>query len=132
MRYLLDTNVCISLMRNEPAAVARILAASPEDCAISTVTSYELYTGVEKCSDPARERAKVETFFRIVHTLPFDAAAAREAARIRVELESQGCPIGPHDLLLAGHAVAAGLTFVTANTAEFSRVAGLTVENWRK
>jgi tRNA(fMet)-specific endonuclease VapC len=100
MRYLLDTNTCISLMRNEPAFVARMSAASPEDCAVSTVTTYELYTGVEKCSDPDRERAKVGTLLGTVHTLPFDTAAATEAAQIRAELESQGCPIGPYDVLL--------------------------------
>jgi len=132
MRYLLDTNTCISAMRNEPAVVARMLATSPGDCAISTITSYELYTGVEKCSDPSREVAKVGTLLRTVHTLPFDSAAAQEAARTRAKLESQGFPIGPYDILLAGHALAAGLILVTANTAEFSRVAGLVVENWRQ
>lgn len=132
MRYLLDTNTCISVMRNEPPVVARMSATSPGDCAISTITSYELYTGVAKCSDPRREGAKVATLLRTVHALPFDSAAAKEAARIRAELESQGCPIGPYDVLLAGHAVAAGLILVSANTAEFSRVAGLVVENWSK
>ena len=130
MRYLLDTNICISLMRNDPAVVERISALSPGDCAISTITSYELHTGVEKCSDPGRERAKVATLLRTVHTLPFDAAAARESARIRAALESQGQPIGPYDVLLAGHAIAAGLVLVSANTSEFGRVVGLTLENW--
>ena len=132
MRYLLDTNVCIGAMRNTPVIVARMSALSPGDCAISTITSYELYTGVEKCSDPGREGAKVATLLKTVHTLPFDSAAAKEAARMRAELESQGCPIGPYDVLLAGHALAAGLILVSANTAEFSRVAGLAVENWSK
>ena len=72
------------------------------------------------------------TLLKTIRTLPFDSAAAREAARIRAELESQGCPIGPYDVLLAGHALAAGLILVSANTAEFSRVAGLAVENWRR
>ena len=129
MRYLLDTNTCISVMRNEPMVVARMSAASPGDCAISTITSYELYTGVEKCSDPSREAEKVGILLKTVHTLPFDAAAAHEAARNRVRLESQGSPIDPYDLLLAGHAIAAGLILVTANTAEFNRVVGLAVEN---
>jgi tRNA(fMet)-specific endonuclease VapC len=132
MRYLLDTNTCISVMRNEPACLARMSAASPEDCAISTVTTYELYTGVEKCSNPSREGAKVTTLVRTVHTLPFDSAAAREAARIRAVLESQGRQIGPYDVLLAGHAIAAGLILVSANTAEFNRVVGLVLENWTK
>ncbi len=132
MRYLLDTNTCISVMRNESVLVTRMSAVSPGDCAISTITSYELYTGVEKCSDPGREGAKVATLLKIVHTLPFDSAAAREAARIRAVLESEGRPIGPYDVLLAGHALAAGLILVSANRAEFSRVAGLALENWTK
>ena len=132
MRYLLDTNTCISAMKNEPALVARMSAVSPGECAISTITSYELYTGVEKCSDPRRESAKVATLLTTVQTLPFDTAAARQAAQIRADLEFRGCPIGPYDVLLAGHALAAGLVLISANTAEFSRVAGLAVENWTK
>jgi tRNA(fMet)-specific endonuclease VapC len=130
MRYLFDTNTCISLMRNEPAVIARIGKVSPEDCAISTITSYELYTGVEKCSDRGREGAKVRVLLTTVHTLPFDTAAAKEGAKIRAELESQGRMIGPYDVLLAGHAVAAGLILVTANTAEFGRVTDLRIEDF--
>jgi tRNA(fMet)-specific endonuclease VapC len=69
---------------------------------------------------------------RALHTLPFDTAAAQAAARSRTKLESEGATIGPYDVLLAGHALAAGLILVTANTAEFNRVAGLAVENWRQ
>lgn len=132
MPYLLDTNTCIDALRNEPRTVARMSSASPGDCAISTITSYELYTGVEKCSDPAREAAKIGTLLSTVQVLPFDAAAAREAARRRAELESRGLTIGPYDILLAGHALGAGLILVTANTAEFARLAGLAIENWRE
>ena len=132
MRYLLDTNTCIGAMRNDPMIVGRMSALSPGDCAISAITGYELYTGVEKCSDPARERAKVEVLLGTVNTLPFDAAAAREAARIRATLESQGLSIGPYDVLLAGHAIAADLVIVTDNTGEFRRAPGLTIENWRR
>ena len=130
MRYLFDTNTCISLMRNDSTVVARMAAVSPEDCAISTITSYELYTGVQKCSDPSQEAEKVKILLGTVHTLPFDVAAAKEAARIRAELESQGCSIGPYDLLLAGHSLSAGLTIVTANTSEFGRVRDLKIENF--
>ena len=130
MRYLLDTNTCIGAMRNDPAVIVRMSAVLPGDCAISTITSYELYTGVEKCSDPAREHAKVDLLLGTVHTLPFDSESAKEAARIRAVLESQGRPIGPYDTLLAGHAITAGLVLVSANTAEFARVAGLILESW--
>jgi tRNA(fMet)-specific endonuclease VapC len=130
MRYLFDTNTCISLMRNEPAVIARVRSISPEDCALSTITGYELYTGVEKCSDRGRESAKVKALLTTVHTLPFDTAAAREGARIRAELESQRWMIGPYDVLLAGHAIAAGLILVTANASEFSRVRDLRIEDF--
>src|SRR5438105_355733 len=104
---------------------------SPADCAISTITSYELFTGIEKCADPAKELSKVDLLLATVHQLTFDAGAAREAGRIRAWLESQGRMIGPYDILLAGHALSAGLTLVTANTGEFSRVPALSLENWQ-
>jgi tRNA(fMet)-specific endonuclease VapC len=130
MRYLLDTNTCIAAMRNHPMVLQRLTAVSPGDCAISTITSYELFTGVEKSAQPAKERAKVDLLIQTLHELPFDASAAMEAAQIRALLESQGQPIGPYDTLLAGQAMAASLVLVTANVKEFSRVPGLTVENW--
>ena len=129
--YLLDTNTCIAVMRNHPVAAQRMRAVAPGDCAISTVAAYELYTGVEKCANPARERTKVELLLTMVWELPFDADAAREAAKVRALLESQGQPIGPYDVLLAGQALAQSLILVTDNTREFSRVPGLTLENWK-
>jgi tRNA(fMet)-specific endonuclease VapC len=86
---------------------------------------------VAKCAEPVKERAKVDLLLAVVSELPFDADAARAAARIRAALESQGQMIGPYDVLLAGHAITAGLTLVTDNTAEFTRVSGLRVENWK-
>ncbi len=129
-RYLLDTNTCIAVMRNHPSAVQRMAHVSPGECAISAITGYELFTGVEKCANPVHERAKVDLLIATIHYLPFEAAAANEAARIRAFLESRDQPIGPYDVLLAGHARAGGLTMVTANTGEFGRVPGLSIENW--
>jgi tRNA(fMet)-specific endonuclease VapC len=105
-------------------------AVAPGDCAISSVTAYELHTGVEKCANPAQERSKVELLLTTVWEMPFDPDAARESARVRALLESQGQPIGPYDILLAGQALAHSLILVTDNTREFSRVPGLTLENW--
>ena len=130
MRYLLDTNTCIGVMRSHPRVVARLSAVGPADCAVSTITSYELHTGVAKCAAPATEQAKVELLLKTVRELSFDPAAAREAGRIRALLESQGQMIGPYDVLLAAHAVSASLTLVTANSGEFQRVPGLNIENW--
>ena len=131
MQYLLDTNTCISAMRSHPNVVKRMSATAPRDCVVSTITSYELHTGVAKCAAPAKEQAKVGLLLKTVVELPFDQAAAREAGRIRGLLETQGQMIGPYDVLLAGHALATGLTLITANTGEFRRVPGLTVENWQ-
>ena len=130
MQYLLDTNACIAVMRKAPLAVQRMSAVAPDDCGISTITSYELYTGIEKCSNPIKERAKFDLLLQTVHEFSFDTAAASEAARIRALLEAQGQPIGPYDVLLAGHALALSLILVTANEREFSRVPGLSTENW--
>lgn len=130
MRYLLDTNTCIAIMRGRPATLHRLAATTPADCAVSTITRYELITGVEKCAQPAAERAKVELLLKTMVELPFDAAAAEEAGKLRALLEAQGQPIGPYDVLLAGQALAASLTLASANTKEFSRVPGLVLENW--
>jgi tRNA(fMet)-specific endonuclease VapC len=130
-RYLLDTNTCIAVMRSHPTAVRRMAAVPPGECAISTVTGYELYTGVEKCSQTAKERAKVDLLLRTVHQMAFELGAAKEAVRVRALLESQGQPIGPYDVLLAGQALADSWILVTANTREFSRVPGLTLEDWQ-
>jgi tRNA(fMet)-specific endonuclease VapC len=131
MQYLLDTNTCIAAMRQHPNVVRKMAAVAPGDCAVSTITGYELWTGVEKCANPAQERIKVQLLLATVHELPFDAAAATQAAQVRAALERQGQPIGPYDTLLAGHALACKLVLVTANTNEFSRVPGLMIENWQ-
>lgn len=132
MRYLLDTNACIEAMRGDAAVVRALSAHPPADLGVSSGTCYELFAGVEKCANRARERAKVEKLLATVGQFPFDLAAASLAARIRADLEARGEMIGPYDVLLAGHAISLGLTLVTANTREFSRVVGLPVENWKR
>ena len=131
MRYLLDSNTCIQAIRGTATVIKAVAARSPDDIAVSSITCYELYTGVEKCANPTRERAKVELFFNPLHQLVFDLSAALEAARIRATLESRGEMIGPYDVLIAGHARALGLVLVTANTKEFVRVPGLAIEDWQ-
>ncbi len=130
MRYLLDTNTCIKAMRGATSVVSAMSSCVPSDLCISSITAYELFTGVEKCADATRERKKVDTFVRLVRPILFDMAAAMQAGRIRAELESRGEMIGPYDVLIAAHALALGLTLITDNTQEFQRVAGLTIENW--
>ncbi len=130
MKILLDTNTCIALMKGHERAVQRLSALQPADCAMSTVTSYELFTGVFNCQDPNRERQKVLRLMAMVRVLPFDDAAAIKAAEVRAHLESIGKVSGPYDMLLAGHALSRQLRVATNNVGEFSRIPGLSVEDW--
>ena len=95
MRYLLDTNTCIAAMRMQALVVQRMSGTSPNDCGISTVTSYELFVGIEKCADPIRERAKVKLLLATVSELPFDESAAGHAANIRRNWNGRVCPSVP-------------------------------------
>lgn len=130
MKVLLDTNTCIALMKGNEKATQRLMSLKPSDCAVSTVTSYELFTGVFKCQNPARERQKVLRLLAVLRVLPFDEAAATKAAEIRAHLESTGKVCGPYDMLLAGHALSRQLRIATGNVGEFSRVPHLSVEDW--
>jgi tRNA(fMet)-specific endonuclease VapC len=95
VKYLLDTNTCIAAMRSHPQVVGRMALVLPDDLAISTITSYELFTGIAKCANPVKEQVKVEKLLQLVGEVPFDTSAATEAARIRAALEMQGKTIGP-------------------------------------
>ena len=130
MIYLLDTDTCIAVLRQKAAALARLEALSPDDCGISSITAFELFAGAEKSRNPQTERAKLERFFSVVDVLEFEETAATQAAIVRATLEKAGTPIGPYDLLIAGHALCLGVTLVTGNTDEFQRVAGLRIETW--
>src|SRR5215210_7206749 len=128
---MLDTNICIYLRRRRPIQVAhRIASLEREEAVISAITYGELYYGAEKHAD--RERL-VEGLMRLIELLPVQAVPAPAAAvygQIPAGLERRGEVIGTHDLWIAAHALAAGLTLVTNNEREFRRVPGLSVENW--
>lgn len=130
MTYLLDTNVCISAMRGNAKVIQGLAAHSPEDCAVSMVSVFELFAGVFRCNDPEREGQKVSTFLKPFHLLPFDWDSAMKTAEIRFQLEKTGTKIGPYDLQLSGQALSLDLTLVTHNTREFKRVNGLRLEDW--
>ena len=131
VRYLLDMKVCIQAMRGTGSVVRTMSSKSPAELAVSSVTSYELYTGAEKYTSPDAEREKIEQFLSVLIQLDFNLAAAKESARIRSELEARGEMIGPYDVLIAGHAVSLTLILVSDNASEFSRVTGLALENWK-
>ena len=130
MIYLLDTNVCIAAMRGNSKVMQRLAARSPEDCAVSMVSVFELFAGVFRCNDPEGERKKVSNFLKPFHLLPFDWDSALKTAEIRFQLEKAGNRIGPYDLQLSGQALSLDLTLVTHNTREFKRVTGLRFEDW--
>lgn len=104
---------------------------SPEHCAISTVSVYELWTGANRCKNPKREWAKIEKLLTTIHVLPFDRQEAHSAADIRAHLEKKGLGIGPYDVLIAAQALVHELLLVTSNEREFSRISHLELSNWR-
>lgn len=128
---LLDTNVIVHYLKGDPAIVARIHGASRRELAIPAIVVYELEYGTLRSKLPARRRRELEAGLERIQHVPFDSAAAMAAASIRIELEKQGSTIGPLDILIAGTAVSRGAALVTNNAAEFSRVPGLRVLDWR-
>lgn len=132
IRFLLDTNVCIDLLRGKGEDILRHLGRHDlGEIGISAITFAELQHGVHKSSDPARNMQAVAQFCAAFDIQPFDDVAAEVYGRIRAELERLGTPIGPLDTLIAASALSLGCVLVTNNEREFSRVHGLTVENWR-
>ncbi|MEZ7137813.1 MULTISPECIES: type II toxin-antitoxin system VapC family toxin [Komagataeibacter] len=130
LRYLLDTNLCIRVLRDRPQGLRPRFNSCAEELCISDVVLYELLYGAERSSDPVRTRREVEHFAVRLAVLPFDSEAAAHTADIRADLERNGRIIGPYDLMIAGHARSKGLIVVTGNLREFQRVEGLRTENW--
>jgi len=131
MIFLPDTNACISLLRQRNAKlIARWQAIKAGDVALCAVVVYELRHGAERSINPSTEHAKLDAFLAPFTSLPFDDTSARKCAEIRRQLERSGTVIGPHDLQIAAIALQHGLTVVTHNTQEFSRISGLRWEDW--
>ena len=130
MIYLLDTNTCVYAIKREPSVLRHLQDRSPDDFGVSAITLAELWFGAIKSSRPQRTRESVDAFLKPFEVLPFEAEAAEKYAEIRLQLEKEGRPIGERDLLIAAIARARGLTVVTHNAREFSRVSGLRVEDW--
>lgn len=130
MKYLLDTNAVIAIMKGDAKMIAHLRQHTPADFGMPTVVLHELMYGACKSEYVEKNVARVEALqFELVD---FDQADAEEAARIRAHLAIKGKPIGPYDVLIAGQARARELTVVTNNTKEFKRVPSLSVEDWLK
>ena len=131
MRYMLDTNICIFIIRKKSQKVIdRLIKHEPEDICISAVTYAELMHGVEKSAAVEKNRAILTQLLSNIEIMDFDDKAAQEYGMIRAKLEPQGNPIGPLDTMIAGHARSLGYILVTNNTKEFNRVDNLLVEDW--
>jgi tRNA(fMet)-specific endonuclease VapC len=130
LRYLLDTNLCIRVLRDRPASLRERFNAEADGLCISTIVLTELLHGAAKSALPEANRREVDRFAARLDVLPFDEDAAAHAADIRADLERRGQPIGGYDVLIAGHARSRGLIVVTGNLSEFNRVDGLRSEDW--
>lgn len=130
LRYLLDTNIVIYVLKRRPVEVLATFNANASRMAISSITLAELLHGAEKSSGVSENLFAVEDFCSRLEVLPYDAKAAQHYGAIRAALEKLGQPIGVNDLHIAGHARSAGLVLVTNNVSEFARVPALEVENW--
>lgn len=124
---LLDSTVCVDVLRGRPSAITRLSAKSPRDLAVASMTEAELLHGALNGRDPLN-LTRVEALLESMTVLPFDRAAARAHAHARLALRRQ--PIGERDLVIASVALAHGLAVATGNVREFGRVPGLVVEDW--
>ena len=131
MRYMLDTNICIYAIKHKPEQVfMRLQEHDPIDICISSVTYAEMVHGVEKSKAIEKNRVALALLLANIEIMNFDSLAAESYGKIRADLEKAGTPIGPLDMMIAGHAMALGYTVVTNNTKGFERVKGLKLENW--
>jgi tRNA(fMet)-specific endonuclease VapC len=131
MKYLLDTSICIYLIKKKPVSVmTRFDEHSIGDIGISSITVAELSYGVQKSQRRKQNQAALLQFMSPLVIAEFDTEAAFSYGQIRAELERRGIPIGSLDTLIAGHAASMDVTLVTNNERELSQVPGLIVENW--
>ena len=130
MRYMLDTNICIFIIKEKHQSVLEHLQENRGELAISAITLAELEHGVAASAFPERNALALMRFLVIAKCLPFSHHAAAEYGKVRADLQKRGKPIGAMDMLIAAHAKSEGLTLVTNNTREFERVEGLPLEDW--
>ena len=128
--YILDTNTLIYFFKGIGKVADILLSKTPKDLSIPAIVLYELAVGVKKSNNAQEREKQLKIFTSYVSILPFGSKEAEAAANIRAHLESKGKPIGPYDLLIAGTALATNAILVTHNIKEFSRVEGLTIEDW--
>jgi tRNA(fMet)-specific endonuclease VapC len=133
MDYLLDTNICIYIIKKRPEKVLeKFNSLTIGDVVISSITLAELHYGIMKSSNPKKNQEALDKFLSPLEIIDFDYFATIEYGKIRAVLEKNGTPIGPLDTLIAAHAKSQKLTLVTNNEKEFKRIHDLKIENWAK
>lgn len=131
MRYMLDTNICIYLIKKKPLQVVhRLQSMQISDVCLSSIALAELEYGVEKSGRPDQNRWALTEFLSPIDILPFDDAAAGQYGILRSHLERTGKSIGAMDMLIGAHALSLGAILVTNNADEFRRIKNLSIENW--
>ena len=131
MRYMLDTNICIYLIKRQPREVIdKFSGIAPGEIFISSVTIAEMMYGVAKSQHKDKNKSALESFLAPLEIVDFDFKAAQQYGIMRVNLEKMGTPIGAYDLMIAAHALSLGLVLITNNEREFQRIPDLIFENW--
>jgi len=131
MRFMLDSDICIYLIKKRPENVIKRIGESLSDgIVISSITLAELEFGVANSAYPEKNSNALIQMLSSINILPFDSRAAAAYGPLRAELQQSGLPIGALDMLIAAHAKSLNLTLVTNNVREFSRINGLKIENW--
>ena len=132
LRYMLDTNILIYTVKNRPEVVRQYFEAHDGEMCASSITAMELLYGAHKSQAVRRNLDVIEGLLERIEILDFDLGAAEHAGQIRAELAVAGTPIGPYDIMIAGHARSRGLCLVTNNEGEFGRVSGVRLANWTR
>jgi tRNA(fMet)-specific endonuclease VapC len=133
MKYMLDTNICIYLIKQKPEKLLRHFKThSVGDIGISSITVAELRFGVEKSEQVEKNRQALDEFILPLEIADFDEKAAESYGKVRTLLERTGKPIGSMDMLIGAHALSLGVTLVTNNTSEFKQIKNLKIADWSR
>jgi tRNA(fMet)-specific endonuclease VapC len=133
MKFMLDTNTCIYIIKKKPPdVIERFIQTEISQIGISSITLSELSYGVSKSSKPEQNQIALAQFIAPLEILPYGDDAAQYYGTLRTHLEKQGTPIGSLDMLIAAHALSADCSLVTNNEKEFIRIPNLKIENWVK
>ena len=128
--FLLDTNILIYFFKGIGKVEQNLMSKAPKDIGMPAIVLFEIEVGIGKSKSPHKRIKQLNDLISVISVLPFGMKEARSAALIRVQLEKQGIPIGPMDILIGGTALAHQATLVTHNIKEFSRINKLQVEDW--